>query len=167
MAVTLIAASASNGVIGMNNRLPWRLPADMAYFVKQTKGKQVLMGRKTFESLGKPLKDRTNVILSRTWTDAPEGCVIVRSVEEALARFGEQELMVIGGEEIYRLLLPHADRVLLTEIGREFEGDAYFPTLDPGEWKLVSRKEGTRDELNDLPYAFCVYERLRKDSTNN
>ncbi|WP_276351374.1 dihydrofolate reductase [Cohnella caldifontis] len=159
MTVTLIAAAASNRVIGNENRLPWKLPADMAYFVEQTRGKPVLMGRKTFESLRKPLKDRLNVILSRTWTEAPEGCMIVRSPEDALELGAGRELMVIGGEEIYRLLLPFADKVLLTEIGRPYEGDAYFPELDSAEWALVSRKPGVRDEKNDLPYAFCVYER--------
>jgi dihydrofolate reductase len=159
MAVTMIAAAASNGVIGVNNRLPWRLPADMAYFVSQTKGKPVLMGRKTFESLGKPLRDRTNVILSRTLNEVPEGCMIVRSVEEALEPFKEQELMVIGGEEIYRQVLPYANRILLTEIDREYEGDAYFPVFDRTVWALVSRTPGIRDEKNDLPYAFSVYQR--------
>lgn len=155
----MIAAAAANGVIGADNRLPWRLPADMAYFVSQTKGKPVLMGRKTFESLSKPLKDRTNVILSRSLQDVPEGCVVVRSVDEALNLFGDGELMVIGGAEVYRLMLPHADRILLTEIGREYEGDAYFPEFDRDRWKLVSRTPGVRDEKNDVPFAFCVYER--------
>lgn len=159
MTISMIAAASLNGVIGANNRLPWRLPADMAYFVAETKGKTVLMGRKTFESLKGPLKNRTNVILSRTLTEAPEGCVLVRSAEEALARFGDRDLMVIGGEEIYRLMLPYADRVLLTEIDQAFEGDAYFPELSPREWKLTSRTAGVRDEKNDLPYAFAVYER--------
>jgi dihydrofolate reductase len=167
MAVTMIAAAASNGVIGVNNRLPWRLPADMAYFVAQTKGKPVLMGRKTFESLGKPLRDRMNVILSRTLTESPEGCVIVRSASEAMNRFADEELMVIGGEEIYRLMLPYANRILLTEIEREYDGDAYFPAFDRKEWKLVSRTPGERDNRNDLPYAFCVYERQTMDSANN
>ncbi|MBW5448144.1 dihydrofolate reductase [Cohnella sp. CFH 77786] len=159
MAVTMIAAAASNGAIGLNNRLLWRLPADMAYFVAQTRGKPVLMGRLTFESLGKPLKDRTNVILSRTLGEAPEGCVLVRSVEEALERFGDAELMVIGGEQVYRQMMPHADRILLTEIEREYEGDAFFPAIDRSVWKLVSREPGVRDEKNDLPYAFAVYEK--------
>lgn len=159
MSISLIAAAASNGVIGKDNRLLWRLPADMAYFVANTKGKTVLMGRKTFESLGRPLRDRTNVIMSRTWQEAPEGCILVRSPEEALDRFKDEELMVIGGEEIYRLMLPHASRVLLTEIDREYEGDAYFPALNPEEWALVSQTPGVRDEKNDLPFVFSVYHR--------
>ncbi len=160
MTISMIAAAASNGVIGANNRLPWRLPADTAYFVAQTKGMTVLMGRKTFESLKGPLKNRTNVILSRTLTKAPDGCMLVRSAEEALGRIGDQDLMVIGGEEIYRLMLPYADRVLLTEIDQAFEGDACFPELPSREWKLASRTPGVRDEKNDLPYAFAVYDRV-------
>ncbi|MFC5403654.1 dihydrofolate reductase [Cohnella soli] len=159
MTVTLIAAVASNGVIGNNNELIWRLPADMKYFKQQTIGKPVLMGRKTFESLGRPLKDRTNVILSRNLTDAPEGCVLVGSLDEALSRYADEELMIIGGAEIYAQSLKHADRLLLTEIGQSFEGDAYFPTFDRTQWKLVSRTEGVQDDKNTLPYAFCVYER--------
>jgi dihydrofolate reductase len=159
MTVTMIAAAASNGVIGLNNRLPWRLPADLAYFVAQTRGKPVLMGRHTYESLGKPLKDRTNVILSRTLNAAPEGCVIVSSVEEALERFANEDLMVIGGEQVYRQVLPYANRILLTEIDREYVGDAYFPSFDRNEWTLVSSTPGIRDEKNDLPYSFAVYER--------
>jgi dihydrofolate reductase len=159
MSISLIAAVAANGAIGKDNRLLWRLPADMAYFVAMTKGKTVLMGRKTFESLGRPLRNRTNVILSRSWREAPEGCILVRSPEEALERFKQEELMVIGGEEIYRLMLPHAQNVLLTEIDREYEGDAHFPALDPQMWALVSRTSGIRDEKNDLPYAFAVYHR--------
>lgn len=159
MAISLIAAAASNGAIGKDNRLLWRLPADMAYFVAHTKGKTVLMGRKTYESLGRPLRDRTNVIMSRTWQEAPSGCILVRSPEEALDRYKDDDLMVIGGEEIYRLMLPYASRVLLTEIDREYEGDAFFPALDPQEWALLSRTPGIRDEKNDLPYVFSVYQR--------
>jgi len=167
MTITLIAAVASNGVIGKDNDLPWRLPADMKYFKQQTIGKPVLMGRKTFESLGKPLKDRTNVVLSRSLETAPEGCEIVGSVSEALAKYGDGELMVIGGADIYAQMLGSADRLLLTEIGAPIDGDAYFPAFDRGEWRLVSRTEGVLDDKNALPHAFCVYERQRANSTNN
>lgn len=159
MSVTLIAAAASNGVIGSNNKLPWRLPAEMAYFKRETLHKPVVMGRKTFESLPKPLSERTNVILSRTMPEAPEGCVLVRSVSEALEKYAGERLMVIGGADVYGQFLPFADRILLTEIDRRIEGDAYFPSFDRAVWKLVSRVPGTQDEKNPLPYAFCVYER--------
>jgi len=160
MTVALIAAVASNGVIGRNNELPWRLPADMAYFKRSTLGKPVLMGRKTFESLGRPLKDRTNVILSRTLREAPEGCVLLRTVSEALEKYRGEELMVIGGAEIYRETLAAADRLLLTELEEPFEGDAFFPEFDRAQWRLASREEGILDERNVFRHAFCVYERV-------
>ncbi|MBB6730321.1 dihydrofolate reductase [Cohnella zeiphila] len=162
MTITLIAAAGANGVIGAGNALPWKLPAEMAYFKAQTIGKTVLMGRKTFESFGsRPLKDRANVILSRTMKEAPEGCRLVRSAEEAVSELAGEEIMVIGGAEIYALMLPVADRILLTEIERAYEGDAYFPEFGKSEWVLVSRKPGIRDEKNDVDYYFCVYERRR------
>lgn len=161
VSVTLIAAVARNGVIGANNRLPWRLPADLAYFKRQTLGKTVLMGAATWRSLGRPLPGRHNVVLSRTMEKAPEGCDLVRSVEEALRLYGGRELMVIGGAVVYRQFLPHADRMLLTEIDADFEGDAHFPEFDRSEWKMVSRTPGVTDEINPLPHAFCVYERIR------
>jgi dihydrofolate reductase len=159
MTVTLIAAVASNGVIGSNNAMPWRLPAEMRYFTHNTIGKPVLMGRKTFESLPKPLKDRKNVILSRTLREAPEGCELVHSIAEALEKYGADELMVIGGSDIYTQTLEAADRLLITEIDQSFEGDAYFPYFDRAVWRLVSRTAGVQDEKNSIPYSFCVYER--------
>lgn len=160
MTVTLIAAVASNGVIGGNNELLWRLPADMSYFKRNTLGKPVLMGRKTFESLGRPLKDRENVILSRTLEEAPDGCVLMRTIGEALEAYRDQELMVIGGAEIYGAALADADRLLLTELAQPFDGDAYFPEFDREQWRLVSREEGVVDERNAIPHAYCVYERV-------
>nr|AIA10686.1 dihydrofolate reductase [uncultured bacterium] len=159
MTVTLIAAVASNGIIGANNELIWRLPADMKYFKQHTLGKPILMGRKTYESLGRPLKDRTNVILSRSLDEAPEGCILVKSIPEALSMFADEPLMVIGGADIYAQTLEVADRLQLTEIGQPFEGDVYFPEFDRSEWTLVSRVEGVQDDKNLLPHAFCIYER--------
>lgn len=161
MTITLIAAVAENGVIGSNNKLPWKMPAEMKYFTQHTLGKPVLMGRKTFESLPSPLKDRTNIILSRTLETAPEGCELVRSIEEAVEKYGDQELMVMGGEEIYTQMLDVADRMLITEIDQSFDGDAYFPDFDRNEWELVSRIPGAQDERNVWPFTFCVYERER------
>jgi dihydrofolate reductase len=159
MTVTLIAAVAENGVIGVNNKLPWRLPAEMKYFTQNTLGKPVLMGRKTFESLPKPLQGRTNIILSRTLEEAPEGCELVRTIEEAVEKFGQEELMVMGGEELYTQMLDIADRMLITEIDQSFDGDSYFPDFDRREWELVSRIPGVQDPNNVWPFTFCVYER--------
>lgn len=160
MTVTLIAAVASNGVIGTDNNLPWRLPAEMKYFTQNTLGKPVLMGRKTFESLSKPLKNRTNIILSRTLEQAPEGCELVRTIQEALDKYGHEQLMVIGGAHIYAQMMDVADRMLITEVGQAFEGDAYFPHFDRKDWNLISRVPGIQDEKNVLPFTFCVYERI-------
>lgn len=163
MSITLIAAMDRNRAIGTNNKLPWRLPADMNYFKQQTMGKTVLMGRLTFQSFGgRPLTGRRNVILTRSADYRPEGAETVSSVEEALSRYGgEGELMVIGGEQVYRQLLPFADRVLLTEIDEAFEGaDAFFPELDKAEWKLAASIPGERDEKNRYDYKFQTYVRI-------
>ncbi|WP_217598036.1 dihydrofolate reductase [Cohnella sp. GbtcB17] len=167
MSVTLIAAVAKNGVIGADNALPWRLKDEMAYFKAQTMGKPVLMGSKTFRSLPKPLAGRTNVILSRTMTEAPEGCVIVRSVEEALARYGGEDLMVAGGADVYAQLLPHADRLLLSELSEDVAGDAVFPSFDRSVWVLTSKQSQSADERNPIAFDMCVYERRTAESANN
>ncbi|OUM97014.1 MAG: dihydrofolate reductase [Thermobacillus sp. ZCTH02-B1] len=162
MTITLIAAMARNRVIGRNNGLPWRLPDDMKFFMRSTVGRTVLMGRRTFESLpGGPLKNRRNVVLTRRTDYRPDGCEVVHSVEEALERYGGDELMVAGGAEVYRLFLPHADRMLLTEVEAEVEGDAYFPKWDPEEWMLVASERHPADERHAWPFAFNTYVRRR------
>lgn len=166
MSVTLIAAVAKNGVIGSEGDLPWRLKDEMAYFKAQTMGKPVLMGSTTFRSLPKPLAGRTNVILSRSMTDAPEGCVIVRSVRDALDRYGSEELMVAGGADVYGQLLPFADKLLLTELSEDVEGDAVFPAYDKSEWSLTSRTHKAADERNPIAFDMCVYERRGAESAN-
>lgn len=167
MSVAIIAAVAKNGVIGAAGGLPWRLKDEMAYFKAQTMGKPVLMGSATFRSLPKPLVGRTNVILSRSMTEAPEGCVIVRSVEEALARYGDAELMVAGGADVYAQLLPHADRLLLSELSEAVEGDAVFPPFDREEWELVSTSRHEADERNSIAFDKRVYVRRKPESANN
>jgi len=160
MTITLIAAMARNRVIGRDNGLPWRLPDDMKFFMRSTVGRTVLMGRRTFESLpGGPLKNRRNVVLTRRTDYRPEGCEVVHSVGETLARYGDGELMVAGGAEVYRLFLPYADRMLLTEVEAEVEGDAFFPEWDPAEWTLVSSERHPADERHAWPFAFNTYVR--------
>jgi len=160
MTITLIAAMARNRVIGRDNGLPWRLPDDMKFFMRSTLGRTVLMGRRTFESLpGGPLKNRLNVVLTRRTDYRPDGCEIVHSVEEALARYGGGELMVAGGAEVYGLFLPHADRMLLTEVDAVVEGDAYFPEWDPAEWTLVDSQEHPADEKHAYSFRFNTYAR--------
>lgn len=155
----MIAAMDRNRMIGRNNQLPWRLPADMAFFIRMTKGKTVVMGRKTFESLKKPLKDRTNVVLTRDASYAPDGCVVLHSIEEVRERFsGEGEVVVIGGEQIYTQFLPYADKLYLTRIDEAFEGgDAYFPSIDQEQWDLAHSEPGIQDENNPYSYQFQTY----------
>jgi dihydrofolate reductase len=163
MSITLIWAMGTNHVIGKDNDMPWHLPLDFAYFKAETIGKRMLMGRKTWDSLGgKPLKGRTSLIMTRDTEYTPEGAKVVHTLEEALSE-GRQtdELMVIGGSEIYRLMLPYADKLLLTLIEQDFEGDTRFPEIDWSEWKEASDTQGIRDEKNPYDYRFLVYERAK------
>lgn len=168
MKISLIAAVAANGVIGRNNDLPWHLPDDMKFFMETTKGHYVVLGRKNYESLPpkyKPLPNRTNIIVTRQKNfDAP-GCLVVHTIDEAIALArdnGEQEAMIIGGAEIYKLALPSADRLYLTEIKAKVDGDVRFPYFDRGEWKEVSRVPHEKDERHKYAFDFVMYERKDK-----
>ncbi|WP_219837498.1 type 3 dihydrofolate reductase [Paenibacillus sp. R14(2021)] len=160
MTLTLIAAMARNRVIGADNSMPWHLPAEMAHFRRTTSGKTVVMGRKTFQSLGGPLPKRRNVILTRDRGFAAEGCEVVHDVEEAIAKFGDgEELMIIGGAEIYAQFLPRADKLLLTEVEADVEGDAYFPSFDPAEWRVDSTEKHEIDDKNAFAFRIMTYMR--------
>jgi dihydrofolate reductase len=163
MSVTLIAALARNRVIGKDGDLPWRLPADMKHFKKTTIGHPLIMGRRTFESFGRPLPDRTNIVVTRNRSYRPEGAVVVASLDAAMrvARQEDEEIFIGGGEEVFRHFLPTADRMILTWIDGEFEGDTFFPEFDESAWRVVSREEHEPDEKNRWGYAFVVYERER------
>ncbi len=166
MELALIVAAARNRVIGCQNRLPWHLPQDLRYFKRVTLGKPVIMGRKTFESIGRPLPGRTNIVVTRQAAWQAEGVLKASGLVEALemARNLEgpdglppREAMVIGGAEIYRASLPLAQRVYLTRVDAEPEGDAFFDGLDERQWALVSSQPGEADA--PLAHAFLVYER--------
>lgn len=159
MTITMIWAQASNGVIGKDNDLPWRLPRDMAYFKQQTQHKTVVMGRKTWESFGgKPLPNRRNIIITRSQEFTATDAEVVYSVEEAMQLAGQDnELMVIGGSTIYEQFLQYADRLLMTKIDHDFAGDTYFPEVDWSQWQQASITEGIRDEKNDYDYRFEEY----------
>lgn len=161
MSISLIWAMAANGVIGKDNDMPWHLPRDFDYFKSQTLGKRMLMGRKTWDSLGgKPLKGRTSIVLTRDRSFAPEGAEVVYSLEEAVAEGDKgDELMVIGGAEIYKMMLPYADKLLVTRIEQDIQGDTKFPEVDWSEWREISSSQGIRDEKNPYDYRFYVYER--------
>ncbi|WP_308862357.1 dihydrofolate reductase [Paenibacillus radicis (ex Xue et al. 2023)] len=166
MIISMIYAMDEQGGIGIDNKIPWRLPEDMAFFRRTTTGHTVLMGRKTFESVGsKPLPKRRNVILTRDTSFTAEGCEVVHTVEAALELIGsgdaEEELFVIGGAEVYNLFMPHADRLYITEINHQFQADAFMPGIDKSQWKAASRVKGVKDEKNPYDYEFVTYERIR------
>ncbi|MBI2966607.1 MAG: dihydrofolate reductase [Bacteroidetes bacterium] len=168
MTVSLIAAVSENLVIGRDNGLPWRLPADMEYFRKTTIGHHVIMGRKNYETIPlkfRPLKGRTNIIVTKNRDFTADGCRVVNSVEDGieLARVaGESEVFIIGGGEIYRYVLDKnlIDRMYITRIKETFEGDTFFPVIDVNKWKEISRRENKQDEKNRYDYVFCVYEAI-------
>lgn len=155
-----VLALADNGVIGRDNALPWRLPDDLKRFKAITLGKPILMGRKTFESLGRPLPGRDNIVLTRDRGWSAAGCRVVRSLEEALeAAAGAAELMVIGGAEIYRLAWPRLDRIELTEVHGAVEGDTRLDGFDPTAWRETARELHPADGRHALAFSFVTLER--------
>ena len=157
MKISMIAAMAHDRVIGKDNQMPWHLPADLAHFKRVTLGKPVLMGRKTFESIGRPLPGRRNLVISRNLDYQAEGIEVVSSVEAALALLAGssvEELMVIGGGHLYAEMLPSADCLYLTRIDLAVEGDTRFPAFDDGQWQRVDCESHPADEKNPHPYSF-------------
>lgn len=165
MIISLIAAVAENNVIGKDNNLPWHLPTDMKYFRDTTMGHCVIMGRKNYDSIPlkyRPLDGRTNIVVTRQKDFKAENCIVVNSVEDALAvarEKNETEAFVIGGADIYRQTIDIADKVYYTKIHHSFEGDAFFPEIDPAKWKLISKKDVPADAKNKHPFSFCVYQK--------
>lgn len=156
--ISFVVAMDENRAIGKDNDLPWYLPNDLKHFKKTTMGKPIVMGRKTYESIGKPLPGRENIVVTRDESYKAEGTTIVHSVDEVL-KMNAEEICVIGGTEIFNMFLPAADRLYITEIHHTFEADTYFPELNDNEWKEVSRTEGIVDEKNKYPHEFVVYEK--------
>ncbi|MCL6555474.1 MAG: dihydrofolate reductase [Burkholderiales bacterium] len=160
--ISIIAAMAANRVIGQGNRLPWHLPEDLQHFKALTMGHHIVMGRKTFASIGRVLPGRTTVIVTRKVDYAAPGCIAVNSIDAALAAcHGDSEIFFAGGAEVYAQVLPIADRLYLTEIKRDFPGDAYFPVFDPREWREISRERHHKQNGEDFEYHFVIYERNR------
>ena len=170
MHISLIVAVAENGVIGRNGELPWHIPADLKHFKTTTMGKPLIMGRKTFESIGKPLPGRTSIVITRRDDFAPDGApggvIIVHSwaaaleaAKPVLKETGENEVMVIGGAEIYALALPQADRLYLTELRTAIDGDTFFPEINRADWRETSRQDHTPEEPDGLAFSFVTLER--------
>ncbi len=164
MKLSLIVAVSRNGVIGLNNQLPWHLPEDLKYFKSVTMGKPIVMGRKTYESIGRPLPGRTNIVITRDANWSAAGVEVAQTLEVALKlgekaceAAGAEEIMVIGGEQIYRLTLAAADRLYLTQVDAEVEGDAFFPEIDLKAWNQVDMKLPTITDTH--PYRFLVLDR--------
>lgn len=159
--ISLIVAMDQNRVIGKDNQLPWYLPADLQYFKKVTMGKPIIMGRKTFESIGRVLPGRENIIVTRNQSYTNSDCTILHTIDEIkqYADQSEQEVFVIGGAEIFKEILPVTDRIYITEIEASFEGDTYFPSLDENEWITSSSTPGIVDEKNVYAHRFVVLER--------
>jgi dihydrofolate reductase len=158
--LSIIVAMDGNGLIGKDNDLPWRLPADLKYFKKITTGKTVLMGRKTYSSIGRPLPNRRNIVVSRNNSFIADGCEIVSGISEAIELTKDDtEVMIMGGSSFYEQMLPMADTLYITEIEGEFDGDSYFPNYDRGDFIEVSRDTHLPDEQNPYTYHFTVLKR--------
>jgi dihydrofolate reductase len=160
--VSLIVAVSSNGVIGRDGGLPWYLPADLKHFKRTTMGHHLIVGRRTWEEVGKPLPGRSMVVVTRSPRFAPEGAQVARSLEQALELASvDDEVFIGGGAQIYRVALERdlVDRIYLTRIHAEVEGDTFLPEIDLGRWKLVSEEHHEADEKNEFPFSFMVYER--------
>lgn len=161
MTISLIWAMDSNRLIGQNNSLPWKLAADMKWFRLHTLGKPIIMGRKTYESFGaKPLPDRINIVITHNSHYHSDGIIIAHSIEDAIQLAGDaNEIMVIGGASFYQQMLAHADRLYVTRVEGQFEGDTWFPHYDENQWSEIENHDHPADERNDHACRFIIYER--------
>ncbi|MGN1401060.1 MAG: dihydrofolate reductase [Bacillus sp. (in: firmicutes)] len=158
MNISLMVAMDENRVIGKDNTLPWRLPAELQYVKQTTMGHPLIMGRKNHEAIGRPLPGRRNIIMTRDENYLSEGCEVAHSVEDVFRLCeGEDEIFIFGGEQIYRLFLPYVTKMYITKIHHSFGGDTYFPEIDMDEWVEVSKVQGLKDEKNPYVYYYHVY----------
>lgn len=159
MIISAVVAIGENNAIGKNNQLLWRLPNDLKHFKQITSGHTVIMGRKTYDSVGKPLPNRRNIIITRQQIEIP-GCKVVGSVAEALALCaGEAEVFIVGGAEIYKLAMPQTNRIYLTIVHQAFDADAFFPQINYEEWTETEREDHGTDEKHAIPYSFITLQR--------
>jgi dihydrofolate reductase len=160
MKISLIAAMGKNRVIGKDNKLLWKLPKDMKRFRTLTSKKPIIMGRKTYESIGRPLPNRTNIIITRDKNYKVQGCVVVHTIDESLdSAKDSDEVMIIGGCQIYKEFLPKANKMYLTYVDGEFEADAYFPEFNEDEWKVILKENHKKDEYHNFDFTFVNLER--------
>ena len=166
MRKALIVAMSRNRVIGRNNKLPWYLPGDLKYFKQATMGKPIIMGRRTWESIGKALPGRLNIVVSSKELELPPGVAKVETLDEAFKKAeaqamldGVDEVMVIGGGQVYEAVLPDIDRIYITQVHAEIEGDAFFPEIDLEQWQEIGREDFSASDNNPYDYSFVVYQR--------
>ncbi len=161
--ISLIVAKADNGVIGYENKMPWHIPAELQYFKARTMGKPIIMGRKTFDSLGRVLPGRPHVVVSRSKLDLPENCYSVNSLEAGIAQAQAltegDEVVVIGGAEIYRQALDKVDRLYITEVHLQPHGDTFFPDINPDHWREIEREDVPANENSAIAYSIVTYQR--------
>lgn len=163
MKISCIVAAAKNRVIGKDNDIPWYLPADLQYFKKVTLNHTVVMGRNCYNSIGRPLPKRTNIILTRDPYFISSNCIICNSIHDALSqakKIGEEEIFIIGGGQIYNQTINLWDKLYYTEVDLEVEGDVFFPQIDFSKWKLTSQDKYTKDEKNPHNYNFMIFEKI-------
>lgn len=159
--ISIIVAMAKNRTIGIGNTLPWRIPADLQHFKRLTMGHHMIMGRKTFESIGKPLPGRTTVVLSRDRSLKIDGCIVAHSLQEAIDQCAsDPQVFVVGGADIYMQALNFADRLYITEIQQDIIGDTWFPEFDRAEWQEMSRETHRQETPQPLAYHFATYRRI-------
>ena len=166
MKISCIVAAAKNNVIGKDNDIPWHLPADLKYFKRITMGRTVIMGRNCFESIGRPLPKRTNIILTRDPYYISSGCIMAHSIQEALQiaeDSGETEAFIIGGGKVYEQTIHLWEKLYYTDVDLEVEGDVFFPEIDQKEWQLQSAIYNPTDEKNAFNFTFKVYDRIKKE----
>ncbi|CAD6882015.1 Dihydrofolate reductase (EC 1.5.1.3) [Methylomonas albis] len=168
MKISLIVALASNRAIGLNGQMPWHLSADLKRFKQITMGAPILMGRKTFEAIGRPLPGRENIIISRDPSYQQPGCRVFGDIDSVLQRYADsRELFVIGGATLYEAMLRYADYLYLTEINKSFAGDTFFPEIDPRQWREVSRDDVENDQAVDFTYSFLKLENVHAGSSTS
>jgi len=162
MSLSLIVAMARNRTIGINNALPWRCPEDLKHFKSLTMGHHMIMGRKTFDSIGKPLPGRTTVIVTRNAELKVEGCVVAHSLQQAISACADDsEIFIVGGAELYAQALPLVNKLYITEIQKDVEGDAHFPSFNKEEWQLISKEAHSQETPQALEYHFTSYQRIQ------